>query len=197
MNDLNITDIIKNNMVQYYLYNFLILGTSNLIIKVSSINRLYPGGIHEFVMNPNVSGRCNGKLFIFSESSYLNDLVFRFIDLVLYPHGFEHMSDYVYGNHYVSIFGQTDYGLLESLQTSWLKVIVPSGAFVMYVDSESSSNYEYFDLFEPSLDSSDYHKIIEGEIFKCKFIYNKWLKEKFNEISITIIPEYNPVNLEE
>ena len=71
---------------------------SSLVINVSSIEELYPGGYNAFCLNSNIYGITNGFLLIIFEMKSYPTYLFRIIDEVLLPNDFQKGSDFVIGS---------------------------------------------------------------------------------------------------
>ena len=104
----------------------------SLIVKVSSINKKYPGGMKEFIRNGCVYGITNGRLFIMCDMMSSPSPIDNVIDELFEPNGIEIKKDYVYGldeRYEFSNHGKP----MHWCEVPWLKSeILPNGNFVSF-----------------------------------------------------------------
>ena len=112
----------------------------SIVIRVDSINKLYPGGLKEFIKHELIYGVCNGRLFIFSEMMSEPNHIAIVYDQLLKPNGFIKNNDFVIGLD--ERFDEKRRGKpLEWCNVRWLKSeITPNGNFVWHIDSNKGIN---------------------------------------------------------
>ena len=69
----------------------------SIVLRVDSINKLFPGGLKEFMKSELIHGECNGRLFTFSEMQSVPHHIQNVYEQLLEPNGFIHKKDFVLG----------------------------------------------------------------------------------------------------
>ena len=113
---------------------------STLIIRVSSINKLY-GRLSKFVKEADLYGVTNGKIYLMAEMMEPPYGLYNLADRHLIPLGLEEGRDYIFITEQLALGMDDETSLLnksipELERISWLNSIITSeGNYVWYNDT--------------------------------------------------------------
>ena len=148
---------ILNNKIKFKFEIKLEVRFSFLIIRVDSIEKLFPGGFWNFYLNGDISGKTNGVIYVNYEMMGYPAYLYEFTDRMLIPFGFVEGKDFTFGEDEL-FYGPAG----NSNDLAKINQQIPSIKNIEWINSELEyeGNFVWMDIKENN-NYLDYHVTVQ------------------------------------